>query len=326
VTEPGYPPRPPVHSGRSGRSRSPQEPRKTGWQTLEAFDERADSETDLPPWAVPGGIEPVRPGRRPARAPERPEFSKTGPAEPSGQDAPPRRGRMASRAAAARRRRSKRRLLTWGSAALVVVVVAAGGFLVFRSNAPKSKFVTVLQRGEVRSVPSACKVVGAASLHQYLAGQPTSTVPYSAAAQSQCTYTVDAKPVFRVMSLTAQAYLPNLTVPGNGSATATARYTFAQQRRLLIKPPKNTPQPPAAISSLGGLGDQAFTAVQVFKGSSVSDRETVVARYRNVIITVYLQALASGGFGPVVASDLRAGAVAAARDLMAKVRAEPTVG
>src|SRR5258706_8054929 len=74
VTEQGYPPRQPHHPGRSGpgrpasRSRTSQEPRRTGWQVIDAFDEGPDPDSDLPPWAVPGGIEPLRPGSRSRRS------------------------------------------------------------------------------------------------------------------------------------------------------------------------------------------------------------------------------------------------------------------
>ncbi len=42
------------------------------------------------------------------------------------------------------------------------------------------------------------------------------------------------------------------------------------------------------------------------------------------MITVSLWATASGGFGPVSTSELQADAVGAARDVLAKVKTEPT--
>src|SRR5258708_31420071 len=96
VTEQGYPPRQPHHPVRSGpglgrpasRSRTPQEPRRTGWQVLDAFDERPDPDSDLPPWAVPGGIEPLRPGPRSRRQPRAPERERRRP-PPRRPPAPP---------------------------------------------------------------------------------------------------------------------------------------------------------------------------------------------------------------------------------------------
>jgi hypothetical protein len=231
-----------------------------------------------------------------------------------------------SRAAAARRRRSRRRLVSWGGTAIVVAVLVLGGWYLLGgpSHAPKSKYITTLRKGEVRLVPDACGVIPAKSLSQYLDGTPSSAQPYNSAGQTQCTYTVDAKPTFRQLNISVQAFRPNLTLPGNGSATAVATYTFSQQRKLLAKPPK--PQPPATISSLPGLGDEALTAVQVFRTGSTSDLVTVVARYRNVIVSVVLQGRASGGFGPVTVSGLRVSALAVARTVMDAVKSEPTVG
>jgi hypothetical protein len=333
VTEQGYPPGQPGYSGRQGRSRTPHAPRKTGWQVLDAFDENADSEADLPPWAVPGGIEPIRPARRPPRAPDRGRTRE--PAEPDSRQhqagepgEPVQRGRRVgrSRAAAARRRRSKRRLETWGGSALVIVVLVAGGLWLTRSHAPKSQFVTTLQRGEFKSVPDACKIIGATELQALLKGNAKRVQPFTASVHSQCTYTVDAKPTFRLLSLTVQAYPPSLTAPGSGSATANARYSFALERTGLAKPSKGTAQPPATITAVRGLGSQAFSAAQTFHTGMVTERVTVWVRYRNVLIDVSLMGESSGGFGPVTTTQLGAGALSVARLAFAAVKTEPTVG
>ncbi len=209
MTEQGYPPRQPGDPGRPGRSRVRQEPGGTGWQMIDAFDafdERAVDD-DVPPWAVPGGIEPVRPVRRPQQQPrrddsrERPPADRAEPEPPAGPGRTPRK----SRAAAARRRRSKRRLVVWGGALLVVAAVVAAGYQLTRSPAPKSRYITSWQPGELPAVPDACHVADAGALRQYLAGTPTRIQPYNYQAQSQCTYTVDAKPTFRVLNITAQA-------------------------------------------------------------------------------------------------------------------------
>ena len=334
MTEQGYPPRQPGHSGRQARSRTPHAPRKTGWQVLDAFDARADSESDLPPWAVPGGIEPLRPARRPPRAPDRGQprepagvgDSRGDPGAEPGEPVQRRRLTGRSRAAAARRRRSKRRLETWGGAALVIAVLVAGGLWLTRSHAPKSQFVTTLQAGEFRSVPDACKVIGATELQALLKGTPKSVQPFTAAVHSQCTYTVDAKPTFRLLSLTVQAFPPSLTAPGTGSATANARYSFALDRTGLAKPSKGTAQPPAVITAIHGLGGEAFSAAQTFHTGMLTDRVTVWVMYRNVLIEVSLMGEASGGFGPVTTAELGTGALSAARTVFAAVKTEPTVG
>lgn len=309
---------------------------------LDAFDDGDQGGSDSPPWAVPGGIEPQRPARRPARGDSPRSGPGAGPGagprqvvtadrenEPEPGLPPRRAGRPGrSRAAQARRRRSKRRLVTLGGTVLLIVVLVLGGWYVFaRSPAPKSPYVTTLQKGEIQHVPNACKVIGATALHQYLAGTPAMVQPYNDPGQSQCSYTVDAKPTFRELNIKVQAYSPSLTVPvGNGSATSSATYTFAQQRQALAKPPKNTPEPPATISSVSGLGDQALAAVQVFKVSTVTEQVTVLIRYRNVLVTVYMEGQASGGFGPLSVGTLRSGAMAVARAVLAAVKQEPAVG
>ena len=325
MTEQGYPPRQPDYPGR-GRSRTSQEPRRTGWQTIDAFDDGPDTDSGLPPWAVPGGIEPLRPARRPQRAPEPGQFDEPAPPAEPLQDRPPRSVRRTrrSRAAATRRRKSKRRLVTWGGAAIMILILVGVGFVLFQSPAPKSPYVTTFQKGEFKAVPDACKVVGAAALHQIMGGTPKVTQPQQDPALSQCSFTVDARPTFRVLQINVQAYAASLTVPvGDGSATANAKYTIAEQRRLLAHPPKHTPQPPAAIRSVSGLGDEAFSAVQIFHTKSVVDLVTVWARYRNVLVTATFQGQSSGGFGPVTVSELRAGALTAVRTALTQVKSEP---
>jgi hypothetical protein len=328
VTEEGYPPRQPDYPGRS-RSRTSQEPRRSGWQMIDAFDDGPDTDSGLPPWAVPGGIEPLRPARRPHRAPESGQLDEPAPPAEPDQDGPPRSVRRTrrSRAAATRRRKSKRRLVSWGGTAIVILVLVGVGFILFQSPAPKSRYVTTLQKGEFKAVPDACKVVGAAALHQIMGGTPKATQPQNDAALSQCAFTVDAKPTFRVLQLNVQAYNSSLTVPvGDGSATANAKYTIAEQRRLLAHPSKHTPLPPATITPVGGFGDEAFSAVQVIHTKSVVDLVvTVWARYRNVLVEAIFQGQASGGFGPVTVSQLRSGALTAVRAALTQVKGEPTV-
>jgi len=329
VTEPGYPPRQPDHSGRSGRSRTPQEPRRTGWQMLDAFEPIAEPEADLPPWAGPTGIEPLRPARRTARPPLDEPAPEPAVTEEPDQDGASRGGRsVRSRSAAGRRRRSKRRLLYAGTVVLVVAVIAGAVYYLGRpAPRPGSDIVTTLQGGEYRTVPNACRVLPAAAISQYLSGTAKSIQPYDQLDQSQCTYTVDVKPTFRLLNLTVQAYQPYPgLIPGNGSATANAIYNFAQQQQQLAKPPKHTPQPPATIVSVSGLGNEALSAVQIFQTGSVTDRVTVLVRYRNVLITAYLEGQVSGGFGPVPISSLQAGALGAARAMLAKVKAVPAAG
>jgi hypothetical protein len=293
---------------------------------IDAFDDGPDTDSGLPPWAVPGGIEPLRPARRPQRAPEQGQLDEPEPAPDEGGPARIMRRPRRSRAAATRRRKSKRRLVTWGGTAIVILILTGLGFVLFQSPAPKSPYVTTRQKGEFKAVPDACKVVGAAALHQIMSGTPKVTQLQQDASLSRCAFTVDAKPTFRVLQLNEQADDASLTVPvGNGSATANAKYTIAAQRRLLAHPSKHTPAPPATITPVSGLGDEAFSAVQVYRTKSVVDLVTVWARYRNVVVEATFQGQASGGFGPVTIGELRSGALTAVRAALAQVKGEPTV-
>ncbi|HET7017352.1 MAG TPA: hypothetical protein VFI65_25750 [Streptosporangiaceae bacterium] len=373
MTEQGYPPRHPDQSGR-GRPRVPREARNSGWQQLDAFAPSAQEESDLPPWAIPGGVEPIRPVRRATRtvevAPEverrpadygrtdrsdqpgRPEhragrsrvadrpgppghsvfaddpaFSELPdvPGEPELPGPGPRRPRR-SRAAETRRRRGRRRLVTWGSAAVVIVVLVGVGIWLAQPKPAPKPFITTLQKGEFKAVPNTCKVISASTLGQVLSGKPSKAVPTgSGAGNSECTFTVDAKPVFRVLDVKVQAFGPNLIAPGNGSATSYAVYLFSQGRQSLAKPAKGTAQPSATIRSVPGLGSKAFSAAQVYhQGKTVTDRDTVMLQYRNVLITISLWANDSNGFGPVSPSQLQFQALSVARSLLTTVKAEPT--
>jgi hypothetical protein len=322
-------------SGGSGRpdrpGRAPYSDRqyrsdRTGWQS---DDFPADTDQDLPPWAGPG-IYPTRPGRRELRPPD------VEPPLPGEAGGGGRSGRRAGRAAATRLRRSRRKVLQLGAVA-VIVAVAVAAVLVIRERhtpAPVNGAVQALLPGEFRSVPNACTAVGAATLSQYLPGRPRKvTHSIATSAQNQCTFTVDVMPVFRVLEVTAQQYQPFALASGNGSATNNAIDNFAQERQGLATPAKKSHIPKAAISTVAGLGQAAFSALQVFHvaGGDKTYRVTVVVRERNVVLIVALQALKSGtasggGFGPVSVSTLKAGTLAAARQAAAAVTAGPTVG
>jgi hypothetical protein len=334
VTDQGYPPHGAGNAGRPGRTRTSHEPRRSGWQEIDAFDDGQD-ESELPPWAGPSGIEPLRPARRPQRVrvgvqhreaeaeqADEPEQDSWPAPEPPGRL---RRGPRRGRAAAARRRRSKRRLVTWGAVAIVAVVLTGLGFYLAQSPAKKSPFVTKLQKGEFRAVPDACKVVGAAVLQQIMNGTPKTIQPQQAQAQSECTFTVDASPVFRVMNVNLAALRASLVPVGDGSATANAKYGFTQRVAQLRKPAKRTAQPPATIAPVPGLGQQAISAVQTFSDSGATDKVTVIVRYRNVLITVSLQGQSGHGFGPVTTGELRSGALVVARAALTGVKGEPVI-
>jgi hypothetical protein len=325
-------------AGRSGGSGRPDRPDRTSREDRRPRPDRArwqsddldpDTDQDLPPWAGPA-IYATRPGRRELRPPGRE------PLLPDDDDGGARRAGRAGRAAATRLRRSRRKVVQLGAAAVIIAVAVAAALLIHRQPAPAAVTgaVKTLLPGEFRSVPDACTAVSAATLSQSVPGR-TRRITHSIAssAQNQCSFTVDVRPVFRVLEVTAQQYLPFGLASGNGSATNNAIDNFALERQGLTSPASKSHQPKALIGDVPGLGQAAFTAFQSFHvaGRDITDRLTVVVRDRNVVIIVSLQGLQSGrrsggGFGPVSVSDLRAGSLAAAREVQAAVAAGPAVG
>jgi len=341
----GVPPRRSRQSddqGRHGRGERPGPPYP------DAFDDQADD--DPPPWAGMG-IYPTGPGGRerrprpaeaddgragragsartaPVRAGSAPN-SWSGPQD-AGEDwapeQPPVR-RRSRRAAAARARKARREIIIAGLVVVVGVVVVLGvlGKLPFQSKpAPSSKnsgLVTTFQPGEFHSVPNACGVVGSATISQYLPGKVARvSQQLGSSTQSQCTWTLDAKPDFRVLSVTDEAFSPSLLASGNGSATFSAIDAYGDALQNLQHPAKKTRAPKAQIGAAVGLGTTAFTALQVFHqgGGDITDEVTVVARLHNALIIVTMQGQEHGhGFGPVPDATLRAGALAAAHEAIA---------
>lgn len=316
----------PDRMSRPDRTSRPARSDRETWRHDDPFT-AADDEGDLPPWAGLS-IHPTRPGGGRVRPPA-PEADEPDEAHPGGGRTGG-RGRGRGRAAAARLRRSRRRVVIWCGTAIAAAVIIAVVLVIhgLSKPVPKSDFVNTLQVGEFRSVPNSCSSVSPALLSQYLPGtrrKVTSAGPGSGT--SQCSFTVDQKPVFRVLEVTLQAYQPSAIPAGDGSATANATDSFLVTQAALAHPGKKAPLPPASMTPVPGLGQQALSALQVSKATkSITDLVTVLARDHNVIVTVSLQAQASGdGFGPVSASNLRAAALAVSRAVLAKAAAEPAV-
>jgi hypothetical protein len=355
VAQQGSPPRrssrqlEPGHSGRHDRSLRPERIRRNerpdprGWQGADPFG--PDTDANLPSWAAPGDYTPRPTGtlRRPAPsgpddgeyndAPDRHRRAAGDPGELTGTDGPPRAGRRRGRAAATRLRKSRRRVYRWCGIAIVACIIAAGITALVTHHTPKpALYVTSLQSGEFKSVPNACTGVSTTVLNQYLP-EPgrTSSSEQSDSTKSQCSFTIDRKPLLLVLEVTAEAYQPfaAATAGGSlpGSASANARDNYELVWQGLKAPPKRSPVSAAQIAALPGAGQQAFVAVQHEHVTGIdSELVTVVVRERNVLITVSESGQESGhGFGPVPLSNLQAGAEAAAKDMLAKVRAEPTV-
>lgn len=288
-------------------------------------DKFAEGEQDYPPWA---GVE-VTPRMAGREARERSRHDQPAPDAPSPvpDDNPPAPG-FRSRLLAARSRRSRRMTYIWGGALVAVIVIITGLYLARpHSPAPAQTggFVQTYLPGEFKTVPSACSSVTTATLSQYLPGKRRQVAPHSldGAAQSLCNWTVDAPPLYRLLQVTSQAYAPTGLASGNGSATAAATDAYRRALQLKLHPAKATHLPRALVTAVPGLGSSAFAALQrLSAGGDTSDLMTVVLRQRNVLITVQLQGLAHSGhgrYGPVSVSQLRAGAVAAAREVLSQL-------
>jgi len=206
---------------------------------------------------------------------------------------------------------------------IVVILVGKGGP---GNVAPiPNALVTTFLPGEFQTVPNACGAVPATILDTYLPGKVTKAVPPSleGSADSQCDWTADSRPMYRVLEADVHAYAPSGLASGTGSATFAALDAYSQAQRAMINPARNSGQPKAQVATVPGLGNQGFSATQVFSsGGDVNDVVTVVVRDRNVLVTVRLQGLdrsGSGGYGPVSVTELRLGALAAARDALGRL-------
>jgi hypothetical protein len=335
---------PPPRSGRLPAAGRRGEPRAAGRRY---GDEPADTDEETPPWAGPG-VTPqwADQGARQRRAQARPGTgSHAGPAvggdadgqaaawqdedsDRPGWAAEPGPGSR-SRKAAARSRRRSRITWVWGVAALAVVLIVAGVlFLTGRHEAaPVSNdgFVTTFQPGEFKTVPSACTAVTSATLNQYLPGKRRMVAPHSldGNAQSLCNWTLDAPPVYRVLSVTAQAYAPSGLATGNGSATFAAIDAYQQALATMRHPLRTTHLPVATVTPLHSVGTMAFAALQIVRARGLAtDLETVVARDHNVVVTVVMQGphSRSGRYHAAQQSELQSGAIAAAKNVVASLR------
>ncbi len=273
---------------------------------------------DAPPWA---GLPPVRPARQwagpDAEADDGPPRDQPG--APGGRAGRPAPGGRAQRAAARRRRRWLIMLagLAVVAGGVTAAVVVPGG----PAPAPVTPgaLITTFQPGELQTVPDACQTVPAATVQQYLPGPVKQAAPLAidGTAESACNWTIDQAPVYRLVELNLLAYAPNGLASGDGSATDAAMDSYAQTLQDLRDPPRRSADPPATISMLSGLGNEAFSATQVFRrGGAVTDVATVVVRFHNVIVTATLNGLEhsnQGNYGPVSLSELSAAALAFAQ-------------
>jgi len=231
-----------------------------------------------------------------------------------------------------RTRRTRRRLLIAGGA-VVALAIAATVYLLNggpgAANLGFGSFVTSFLPGELQQVPDPCTTVPAATLSQYMPGQlKKAAPPLNSGASTECTWTLDNAPTYRVLEVQLQAYSPSGLASGNGSATFAAEDAYQSFENGFTSPGPKSGQPKAVTTDLSGMpgGSQtsAFQATQVFvRGNATTDVANVFVRYRNVIITVVVDGLdqTSGGkkYGPVAMSDLTSAANAIATEMAAQI-------
>ena len=231
-----------------------------------------------------------------------------------------------------RNRRRRRIPLPWlvtAAAVIIAVLVVVVVLVVPGGSGPApvtpGSLITTFLPGEIQKVPAACPAVPAATLSGIVPGKPkvAAPPPLDGVLDSQCDWTLDAPPVYRLLQLDIQAYSPNGLASGDGSATFAAIDAYAGAMQQKQDPPATTGAPRAQVVTVPGLGTAAFTATQVYQvGGAITDVATTIVRYHNVLITVVLNGLDQsnrGGYGPVSMSQLSAGSLAVARAAFAKL-------
>lgn len=228
-------------------------------------------------------------------------------------------------------RKKRRRLLTAaGTAAALAVAVAVyllnGG--PGAANLGFGNFVTSFLPGELQQVPNPCTSLSPATLSQYMPGKTRQAAPpLNSGASTECTWTLDSPPTYRVLQVQLQAYSPSGLASGNGSATFAAEDAYQSFENGFAKPGPSSGQPKADVTDLtgmpGGSQTSAFQATEVFnRGGAVMDVANVLVRYRNVIITVVVDGLNQDSGGKTYAtsmSGLTAAANAVGREMAAQI-------
>lgn len=226
-------------------------------------------------------------------------------------------------------RRKSRRLFVIGGGVAAVAIAVAVYFITAGSGGPANvgigSLVTTFLPGELQHVPDACTIVPNAMLDQYLPGkQKMAAPPLNSGASSQCTWTLDSPPTYRVLEVYLTAYSPSGLASGDGSATFAAEDAYAEDEAAKQHPGARSGQPKAAITAIPSLGSSAFGSTQVFsEGGAITDMATVYVRYRNVIITVVVNGLDKGNgttrYGPVSQSAMLSAARAVAQQVTGKI-------
>jgi hypothetical protein len=226
------------------------------------------------------------------------------------------------------RKKRKRLYYAAGGGVLIIVIALVAYFTIGgggASNTGIGDLVTTFLPGELQQVPNACSSVSSSTISQDLPGKQTmASPPMNTGAQSQCTWTLDNAPTYRVLEVNVTAYSPSGLASGDGSATFAAEDAYQQAQQAKSNPSSGNGQPKGTVANVSGLGSSAFSSMQVFnQEGSVTDMATVYVRYRNVLVQVVLNGLDKSGtgksYGPVSQSTLLSQAQSIAQQVTGKV-------
>src|SRR6202034_1615687 len=128
-----------------------------------------------------------------------------------------------------------------------------------------------------------------ATVSRYLPGTTSQAPPpLNSGTNTECTWTLDNAPTYRVLEVQIEAYTPSALVAnangsglvpaGNGSATYAAEAAFASAEYTLETRPAKSGQTKATIAPLsgmpGGNDSSAFSATQVLGKNGDTDVST----------------------------------------------------
>jgi len=230
-------------------------------------------------------------------------------------------------------KRRKRRMLIGGGGVVVVAIAVVAYFLVGGNSSKNGtvglgSLVTTFLPGEIQKVPNACSSVSKTTLSQYLpGGQPEiAAPPLNGGLDSECTWTLDSAPTYRVIEVDISALSPSGLASGTGSATFAAIDAYANDLQVMRKPAANSGQPPATITDISNLGNTAFSATQIYNvNGATTYKATVIVRYHNVIVSTVVNGLYhavtnKGTYGPVDMTTLTAAAQQVATQAAAQLK------
>ena len=223
----------------------------------------------------------------------------------------------------------RKRLYLAGGGVVAVAIAVLVYFLTGGGGGPANTglkdLVTTFLPGELQQVPNACTSVSSSTLSQALSGPlKQAAPPLNTGAQSQCTWTLDNPPTYRVLEVNLNAYAPSSLASGDGSATFAAIDAFGQAQNNKQKPKAGSGQPTGTVTTIPNLGSSAFSAMQQFRENGATmDMATVEVRYHNVIIQVVLNGIDHSDtgkqYGPVSQSTLLSQAQSIAQQVTSKV-------